>query len=102
MMLAEPPRDEAPIAAAVVGVRRRVLALLERVSAENNLPVWVVSADTAGGFEARLWLLRPSPYPTPALLSSGSLDELRSFLPPGLLRVERSRGDDRRILETWL
>jgi hypothetical protein len=102
MMLAEPPRDEAPIAAAVVGVRREVLGLVGRVRRANQLPAWVVTADSAGGFEARLWLLHPAPYPTPALLQSGSLDELRSFLPPGLLRVERSRGDDRRILETWL
>lgn len=40
--------------------------------------------------------------PTPEVLTASDIDTLRAELPPGLVRMERSPGDDPCIIEVWL
>lgn len=47
----------------------------------------------------RFYDLRPADEPTAVV---DTIEEARAALPPGLVRVQRQRGDDWSIYETWL
>jgi len=68
----------------------------------NAIALWVVydsPIDIPGWFVARKWL---NETPTPELIQGKTLDELRSRLPKGLIRLERDSSDDPKIVETWI
>lgn len=68
----------------------------------QDLEIWVVydsPTDLPGRFVARKWV---TDRPTLDVLQAKTLAQLHQKLPPGLVRLERSTGDDPKIVETWL
>jgi hypothetical protein len=86
-------------------VRRKVLEIWLSIPAEA-LPMWVIhgpdTIDQPGLFVARLWQSLPQPNLEAPVVRAGSLESLRSLLPPGLVRLDRDENDAPTILETWL
>lgn len=67
-----------------------------------KFPIWTVyqyPEDYPGKFVARCFDLDK---PTVAVIVADGLEDLRSLLPKGLVRLERNELDDPVILETWL
>ncbi|MBC3871517.1 hypothetical protein [Undibacterium oligocarboniphilum] len=67
----------------------------------ETLAIWVIynsPIDLPGRFVARKWLLN---QPTPELLQAQTLEEIRSKLPLGLVRMPRDERDDPKIVESW-
>lgn len=85
-------------------VRDKILAAHAAVDADR-LPMWTVlgpgTSDHPGWYLARLFISLPEPKPTDILVRAGSLDEIRSLLPPGLTCLTRPPQDDPNIIETW-
>lgn len=66
------------------------------------LELWTIydsPIDLPGSFVARKWVMET---PTSELLQDKTLEGLREKLPPGLLCMPRSPGDDPKIVETWM
>ncbi len=66
------------------------------------LEIWTVydsPIDLPDRFVARKFVLDK---PTGEILQDKTLEGLRSKLPPGLTRLERSQNDDPVIVECWL
>lgn len=101
----EPATSPEDYAAAVEAVRSQVQAVHAALPPET-LPMWVVfgpgTTDQSGLYVARLWLTLPKPTVTNTLIRAASLEEVRSLLPAGLARLERSTDDDPNIVEVWM
>ncbi len=68
----------------------------------GKLPMWVVydhPTDYPDGFIARLWL---NDQPQQITVKGKTLTEVRQGLPPELIPMARSPGDDPCIVEVWL
>lgn len=66
------------------------------------LELWVVfdsPRDFPGQFVSRKWILN---QPTNEVLQDTTLSGLRSQLPKGLFRLDRSPHDDATVVETWV
>lgn len=67
-----------------------------------SLSLWTVyrhPIDHPGLFVARRFVLA---RPTRECVTGKTLDEVRDKLPPGLVMLARSPGDEPHIMETWL
>jgi hypothetical protein len=60
--------------------------------------------DYPAGFLARKWLVdgSPEPRPTPYIATGQTLEEVRACIPRHCVKIERSSGDHRHIVEVWL
>lgn len=67
----------------------------------DKLYLWTVyfnPADFPGEYVARCWALD---QPTDFIIRASTLEALRSMLPAGLYRMDRTPGDNPVIVETW-
>jgi hypothetical protein len=73
---------------------------------QSMLPMWVVysqnTLDYPGIFVARMHLTLPEAKPTEFVMTHPSLNALRSILPPGMVKLDRSPEDDATIIEVWI
>ena len=70
----------------------------------SDIFTWVIydhPSDFPDVFVARKWSLR-SNAPTQDVITSTSLEDLRSQLPSGLIKFLRAPSDDPCIVECWL
>jgi len=61
--------------------------------------------DFPGKYVVRRWYVVPgNPDPVPDVVPrlTGSIDEARMMVPPGLTRIERQELDDPVLVETWV
>lgn len=69
---------------------------------------WVVydhPTDMPDFFVARRWDVlkgKAMPVATDQVFTAGTLQEVRSLIPPGLYRLPRWEADDDKIVEVWL
>ena len=75
------------------------------VGFHDDLTIWTIyerPKDFPGGFVVRPWTItRGGPAPGMAQVT-GTLEEARDLVPPGLYRTDRAPADDPTIVETWL
>lgn len=68
--------------------------------------MWVVydhPDDEPDSYVARLWLTLPGAAPTNIILKAPTVDSIRDHLVNlGFVRLERSPGDDAKIMESWI
>ena len=67
----------------------------------DALSIWCVydsPTDYPGKFVARRFTLD---QPTTDVVVANTLQQVRRLIPSGLYRIERQRGDDPKIVETW-
>ena len=71
-----------------------------------SLSIWTVydkPADFPTMFVARRWVVvGPVPHATDDVVFAYNLERLRDQLPPGLVRLPPSPGDDPVIVESWI
>jgi hypothetical protein len=76
------------------------------MSDRRQLEMWTVyhsPRDYRGQYVARKFVVDGPQYrPTTDVFTADSLDEIRTLLPPGLVRLPRDSCDDKNIVETWL
>lgn len=76
------------------------------IEADDLLALWVVyesPKDFPGEYVARRWLVqRGGAFPTDVHVRAPTLDGVRSLLPVGLFRMNRSPADEPQIVETWI
>lgn len=75
---------------------------LPRICHSNQFCAWVVyekPLDFPDKFVARKWI---DNQPTLEFLEADTLESIRNKLPVGLYCLERSPGDDKKIVESWL
>ena len=66
-------------------------------------PVYYQPADFPTMFVARRWVVvGPVPLATDDVVFAYNLERLRDQLPPGLVRLPPSPGDDPVIVESWI
>lgn len=72
----------------------------------ERLPIWTVyrpgTREYPDSWVARMHVALPEPKVTRFVITHDTLDELRSILPPGLTKLNRSPQDAPEIVETWL
>lgn len=96
--------SDLPISKQITSAEAIELHNRSRRIASSDLLIWTVyqsPSDHPGEFVARPHSSR-TPGPYNCHLAAPDLNALRALLPPGLIRFERSPGDDPVIVETWL
>jgi hypothetical protein len=72
----------------------------------NRLPVWTIyrpiTREYPGFWVARMHIVLPTMKPTRFVITHDTLEELRTLLPPGLVRAAADPRDVPEIEETWL
>lgn len=69
---------------------------------DDDMSIWIVfeePPDFPDQYVARLYR---SYVDTGEYVVGATLNEVRALLPPGLMRMERSRGDDPMVRESWI
>ena len=80
----------------------------ESVGVTPIMPTWTIYATPADfpsvPYVVRGWLVGPGGQvrDSGAIGFADTLEQARNYLPPGLVRFERSPDDDPVIVETWL
>lgn len=85
------------------GDQARVLIVQRDAQAKGDLLIWAVY-DHPKDYPDH-WVARPHSLYHGALqvsVSAHTLKGVRELLPPGLVRLERSAGDEAKIVEVWL
>ena len=77
------------------------------LQAEEALPMWTIYRPPVEGFDGKVWVARlwanlPEAQPQGAVYTAATLEALRDKLPPGLVYLTRSPGEDPTIQEVWL
>lgn len=72
----------------------------------KRMPVWVIYKPTTreypGLWVTRMHIILPESRPTRFVMSHDTLEELRTLLPPGLVKAAADPRDVPEIQETWL
>jgi hypothetical protein len=70
------------------------------------LDIWTVyehPRDYPQGYVMRRWSVTDDgPVMTPQVVYTATLEDMRRYVPMGLIRLPRQPGDDPCILETWI
>lgn len=79
----------------------------QQAVAQGWLVLWTVyekPTDYPNDFIARMHVVTSSGTsgPTTAHVKAKTLEQIRTKLPPGLTRLNRSPGDEPQIVETWI
>ena len=83
---------------------KRARELQESAVREDIVLVWTVyqhPRDFPDRYIARPYRCTPCVKPLPEHLEGLTLEALRSQIPPTLVRLDRSKYDDPKIVETW-
>jgi len=77
-----------------------------KLSKDRRLPLWVIYGPTTkeypGSWVARMHVSLPEEKATRFVMTHDSLEELRTLIPSGLVRLGRDPSDPAEIVEMWI